>query len=101
MRAPHPAKEVNIDFYWLKGKEIRSKKMRFESFCTVFQAELYTVYQAPELLRREKQTAAAVLSDSRSALDLIKNSVTFYPLAFEIRRNIAKLAEEVKSNCTG
>lgn len=77
--------------YWIRGREAKSKKMRLESFCSVFQAELYALLQATELLMKEKIREAAVLSDSRSALELVKNPDAFHPLGFKIRQNITSL----------
>lgn len=77
--------------YWTKGTETRTKKLKLGSFCTVFQAELYALHQATELLCRVKQDTVGILSDSRSALELVRNPDTFHPLAFGIRQNIAKL----------
>ncbi|KAF9413617.1 hypothetical protein HW555_008195 [Spodoptera exigua] len=73
------------------GTEIRTKRMRLESMCTVFQAELLAIARATDLVVRGDFGCAAVLSDSRSSLDLIRNSETHHPLATHIRKNIREL----------
>ncbi|KAF9410372.1 hypothetical protein HW555_010498 [Spodoptera exigua] len=77
--------------YWRDGTEIRTKRMRLESMCTVFQAELLAIARATDLVVRGGFGCAAVLSDSRSSLDLIRNSETHHPLATHIRKNIREL----------
>ncbi|KAF9412659.1 hypothetical protein HW555_008867, partial [Spodoptera exigua] len=77
--------------YWRGGTEIRTKRMRLESMCTVFQAELLAIARATDLVVRGGFGCAAVLSDSRSSLDLIRNSETHHPLATHIRKNIREL----------
>lgn len=79
---------------WTNGVEVSKKKMRLESFCTVYQAELYALYQATEHLHKTKYKEVAVLSDSRSALETVRSCETFHPLAFAVRQNIASLAAE-------
>ncbi|KAF9407884.1 hypothetical protein HW555_012255 [Spodoptera exigua] len=50
--------------YWRDGTEIRTKRMRLESMCTVFQAELLAIARATDLVVRGGFGCAAVLSDS-------------------------------------
>ncbi|KAF9416571.1 hypothetical protein HW555_006146 [Spodoptera exigua] len=68
--APHPASEPDVDYrcledisksvdgvgaaysYWRDGTEIRTKRMRLESMCTVFQAELLAIARATDLVVR-------------------------------------------------
>lgn len=77
---------------WTDGIENGKRKMKLESFSTVYQAELYAIYQATEYLQKTTHTEVALLSDSRSALETIRSPDTFHPLAFAIRRNITSLA---------
>lgn len=80
--------------YWKDGREVKSKRMKLESFCTVFQAEMYALYQATELVLQLKEETVSILSDSRSALELLKNQDTSHPIAFQVRRNIIKIIEK-------
>lgn len=36
---------------WRNGKEYKFKTYKLETFCTVFQAELYALYQATEIIK--------------------------------------------------
>lgn len=80
--------------YWKGGREVRSKKLKLESFCTVFQAEMYALYRATELVLKLKEETVSILSDSRSSLELLKDQDTFHPLAFPTRQNIIKIREQ-------
>lgn len=79
--------------HWRNGREIRTKKMRLESFCTVFQAELLAILQSVELILQSRLRTAGIMSDSRSALELVRDHNALHPLAFAIRRGIAKIRE--------
>lgn len=82
--------------WWRDGTEVKSKKLSLESFCTVFQAEMYALYIATEQAKSMSDSKVTVFSDSRSSLELIQNYETFHPLAFAIRRNISNLQKAGK-----
>lgn len=82
---------------WRENMEIRTKKYKLEPFCTVFQAEMYALYQATEIILEGPEDSANVFSDSRSSLELLKNPDTFHPLAFQIRQNISKIKANGKN----
>lgn len=65
--------------------------MKLENYCTVYQAEMYALYRATQLVLDSDEMEASILSDSRSALEAIKNPKTFHPLAFKIRQALEKL----------
>ncbi|KOB75409.1 TRAS3 protein [Operophtera brumata] len=71
---------------WTNGVETEKRKMKLEPFCTVYQAELYALYQATELLHRAKYMEVAVLSDSRSALETL-----FLPNVSDAYKTVQKL----------
>ncbi|CAH2211764.1 jg20073, partial [Pararge aegeria aegeria] len=73
---------------WEGGAEIKSMKLKLESYCTVFQAELYALDAATKWALKCTKSEIWILSDSRSALDLIKSGRVAHPLAYDIRRNI-------------
>lgn len=79
---------------WNDSKEIRAKKYKLEPFCTVFQAELYALYQAVQIAKTYPVTN--ILSDSRSSLELLKNQNSFNPLAFAIRVDLTSLHKQNK-----
>lgn len=76
------------------GVEIRTKRMRLEPHCTVFQAELFAILQAMEYILRGSAKVAGILSDSSSSLQSVCNPRNLHPLAFAIRKRVAKLREE-------
>lgn len=80
--------------HWRRGVEVQTRKMKLGSLCTVFQAELYAILQAVEYIQRGSARSFGILSDSRSALDLVCSSSALHPLAFAIRRRIAELRED-------
>lgn len=130
LQAPHPAKEIAVDFvclenmqpenlehhqvsgaciftdgskiegkvgaaisHWRNGSETRSRKFRLESYCTVFQAEMLALLKATELALKGTETVVNIFSDSRSALELLRDPGSFNPLAHEIRNNIMELRD--------
>ncbi|XP_039757876.1 uncharacterized protein LOC120632137 [Pararge aegeria] len=78
---------------WEAGEEIMSKKFRLEAFCTVFQAEMYALYQATEVALKTNRNTVNILSDSRSALEALGSTKNSHPLVFTIRRNLSLLRE--------
>lgn len=82
--------------WWRDGIEIRSKKLKLEDYCTVFQAEMFALHTATKMALSEigKGKSISILSDSRSSLELLKNQTSYHPLTFAIRRNIIQIKEQ-------
>ncbi|CAK1586825.1 unnamed protein product [Parnassius mnemosyne] len=79
---------------WRNKQEIDYNKFKLDSFCTVFKAELYAMHQAIQKAKNYQSTY--IYSDSRSALEFVKNQSAYQPLAFEIRQDIAKLRSQTR-----
>nr|XP_034824799.1 uncharacterized protein LOC117982544 [Maniola hyperantus] len=78
---------------WEDREETHKKKFRLEAYCTVFQAELYALFQATEYAFKTTGNQVNIFSDSRSSLELLKNMQVFHPLGFAIKNNLIKLEE--------
>ncbi|KAJ2947204.1 hypothetical protein O0L34_g16912 [Tuta absoluta] len=76
---------------WEGDRELIGKKYKLEGYCTVFQAELFALLKATELALETGAETTNVMSDSRSSLELLRNSQSFHPLSFQIRKNIKDL----------
>lgn len=50
--------------------KVQEKKL--EAFCTVFQAEMLAILEATDVVIKAPDTNIAILSDSRSSLELLK-----------------------------
>ncbi|XP_052742638.1 uncharacterized protein LOC128198922 [Bicyclus anynana] len=81
---------------WKDGEETLIKKFRLESFCTVYQAEMYALYQATKVAIKTKEPSVNILSDSRSALETLGGTETFHPLAFAVKKNLSLLKAKGK-----
>ncbi|CAH2218226.1 jg13488 [Pararge aegeria aegeria] len=82
---------------WDRGVETRAIKLKLEPYCTVFQAELLAIDRATQWARNNTKSEYCILSDSRSALDLIKSGKVSHPLAHSIRRNIGAVQAQGRS----
>lgn len=71
---------------WSSREEVKKEKIKLDNFCTVFQAELYVIYRATKLTTCIDKIC--IISDSRSALDIIVDPDSFQPIAFAIRREL-------------
>lgn len=76
---------------WEAGMEKKTAKLRLEEYCTVFQAELLALSKAMTIVETSKQLNVNILSDSRSALDLVRNPKAFHPLAYSIKQSAIKI----------
>ncbi|XP_047997724.1 uncharacterized protein LOC125235264 [Leguminivora glycinivorella] len=81
---------------WNNGVEIKAHKYKLESYCTVFQAEMYAVLKATEFVLRSDRGSFGIYSDSRSTLEIIGNQGSFNPIAVEIRKNLADIQGQAK-----
>ncbi|KAJ2937354.1 hypothetical protein O0L34_g19238 [Tuta absoluta] len=82
--------------YWREGTERVYKKFKLESYCTVFQAEMYALLQATELVLKGKDVQINIFSDSRSALELLNSHDSYHPLVLQIKENLARIAKQNK-----
>ena len=79
---------------WSDNEEKRSSKFRLESFCTVFQSEMYALRRAMEVASKAKEKVVSILSDSKSSLELLRTATTAHPIGFEIRRAMRGIRAE-------
>lgn len=72
---------------WSNGAELKNKTFRLEDAATVFQAELVSIKEAMNTIAKSHHLLNAyILSDSRSALDLLSRSGHDNVLALEIEK---------------
>lgn len=83
--------------YWRDGSEILSRKFKLEFFCTVFQAEMYALFRATEIALKGNDEKINIFSDSRSALELLKDSGSSYSLACRIKNNMLEIQKKGKT----
>ncbi|CAG9135416.1 unnamed protein product [Plutella xylostella] len=77
---------------WRNGNECKTNAFRLENYNSVFQAELVAISRALNLIAREPHAKRGnILSDSRSALELLRDPSSTHPLAYEIRKKIEDL----------
>ncbi|XP_069364907.1 uncharacterized protein [Maniola hyperantus] len=81
--------------YWRDGIETGKKKFLLESYCSVYQAEMYALYRATDVAIKCKDKQI-MITDSKSSLETIQNLKSYDPLAFEIGQNLKKLKNEQK-----
>ena len=76
---------------WQDGVEVLTKKIRLESYCTVYQSELLELRQAiRQTMEGDRFWNCDILSDSRSSLDAIANPRSTHPLVNDISLNLAQ-----------
>ncbi|XP_047522946.1 uncharacterized protein LOC125061514 [Pieris napi] len=71
----------------------KTKKYKLANHCSVYQAELLAINSALEVLGKSGKRQAAILSDSRSALEAITSTRTKNRLAHEARKKIESCRE--------
>lgn len=74
---------------------ITTKTFTLHSSCSVFQAELVAIDQACQWLQRQQAAAAVVMSDSRSALEDINNTLSTHRLTTNIHRTLHNMNTQV------
>lgn len=82
---------------WKDGAECKTIKLKLEDYCTVYQAEMFALYKAVQLVLDKMEKDVSILSDSRSALETIRDPKACHPLAFGIRETLRKLGEQGKA----
>ena len=81
---------------WKGEAERLARKYVLSSFCTVFQAELFALYQATKIAVGSSEQTVRILSDSRSALELLGDQDASHPIAFFIKENLKRAKKENK-----
>ncbi|XP_013147035.1 PREDICTED: uncharacterized protein LOC106109922, partial [Papilio polytes] len=84
---------------WDSVAETSCRKLKLGNFCTVYQAELYALYEAVKFVARSPSKRFGIYSDSRSALESLKSVDCLHPLVGEIRERIGecrKRGKEIK-----
>ncbi|XP_063629985.1 uncharacterized protein LOC134801375 [Cydia splendana] len=76
---------------WRNGTETKTKKLKLDHFCTVYQAELLALLEATTQALQSPIPNCSIYCDSRSALETVVNNVSLHPLAVQIRSNLNDL----------
>lgn len=81
--------------WWESNKEKKYSTFRLADHCSVFQAEQVAILKALELLQkpRTKFNNPIILSDSRSALEALRNPDNCNPVVAETQQNLTKLRD--------
>lgn len=77
--------------WWEDGKETHSQIFSLDPSCTVFQSELYALHRALKRVQESEAPTVNILSDSRSALELLNGPKLVHPLAKAIKESIAEI----------
>jgi ribonuclease HI len=114
---PHPAKRVEIkecieseDFtkvytdgskkssavgssfcVFTSGVLIKKSKFKLYSHCSVFQAELYAIYQSLKYIKSLDITNATIYTDSQTSIKAVKNSSSTSRLVNHIHEELAQI----------
>ncbi|GBP33599.1 hypothetical protein EVAR_32097_1 [Eumeta japonica] len=67
---------------------------RLESFCTVFQVEMFELQRAIRRVKKGKNRLVNVFSDSKSSLQMLTGPKTYNPLAHAARQDIRDIVAE-------
>lgn len=78
---------------WEGTGEIKTKKLKLGSYCTVYQAELLALLKATEEVLSGGAATYNIFCDARSALDVIASGESLHPLAFKITKNLKTITE--------
>lgn len=73
---------------WNSDAEIATVRLSLSAYCTVYQEELLAISRATEEIVRRSEHSFGIYSDSRAALETLKNNSANHPLAIEARRNL-------------
>ncbi|CAF4939199.1 unnamed protein product [Pieris macdunnoughi] len=76
--------------YIREGVEVKKKKIKLASYCTVYQAELAALRSATEYARTLKGEEVNIYSDSKASLEAITHSRSCNPQVVKIRRAIGE-----------
>ena len=74
------------------GRPPEPRKFKLEDHCTVYQAEMYAIYEAVNYIeKRCKGKTVTIYSDSRSSLDALMDRSHNSPLGVSIHRTLASV----------
>ncbi|KAJ0175534.1 hypothetical protein K1T71_008693 [Dendrolimus kikuchii] len=73
---------------WKNGREVYCQKFCLASYCTVFQSEMYALYQATKYACNSGVSKINIFSDSRTSLEVLKKPGHTNPLAFATKSNL-------------
>ncbi|GBP83163.1 hypothetical protein EVAR_59576_1 [Eumeta japonica] len=79
---------------WRDEMESRNSTFRLESFCTVFQAEMFALHRAIKRVKEGKDRLVNIFSDSKSSLQMLTAPKTYNPLAHAARQDIRDIVAE-------
>ncbi|GBP39712.1 hypothetical protein EVAR_25536_1 [Eumeta japonica] len=74
--------------------ESGNSTFRLESFCTVFQAEMFALHRAIKRVKEGKDRLVNIFSDSKSSLQMLTAPKTYNPLAHAARQDIRDIVAE-------
>lgn len=74
-----------------EGIETHYRTFKLEDYCSVYQAELAAIVCATDMTKKRKWTGVNIISDSRSALEALKDTGACHPLVVEAQNKIADL----------
>lgn len=69
---------------WNNVAETRTRKLKLDHFCTVYQAELFALCEASKQVLKTAADDFGIYCDSRSALETVVGGVSLHPLAVKI-----------------
>ncbi|GBP97447.1 Retrovirus-related Pol polyprotein from type-1 retrotransposable element R1 3 [Eumeta japonica] len=79
---------------WRDEMESGNSTFRLESFCTVFQAEMFALHRAIKRVKEGKDRLVNIFSDSKSSLQMLTAPKTYNPLAHAARQDIRDIVAE-------
>ncbi|GBP65867.1 Putative 115 kDa protein in type-1 retrotransposable element R1DM [Eumeta japonica] len=79
---------------WRDEMESGNSAFRLESFCTVFQAEMFALHRSIKRVKEGKDRLVNIFSDSKSSLQMLTAPKTYNPLAHAARQDIRDIVAE-------
>ncbi|GBP18797.1 hypothetical protein EVAR_93225_1 [Eumeta japonica] len=74
--------------------ESGNSAFRLESFCTVFQAEMFALHRAVRRVKKDRDRQVNIFSDSKSSLQMLTGPKTYKPLAHAAHQDIMDIFAE-------
>lgn len=81
---------------WENGSEIKVEKHKLSEYCSVYQAELYALLRASTYAEKQNSRDIAIISDSRSSLETLRNVRARHPLAIRTRETLKRIQDSGK-----
>ncbi|GBP32825.1 hypothetical protein EVAR_19677_1 [Eumeta japonica] len=82
---------------WRDRQETWYSTLRFDAFCTVFQAKIFALQRTIRRVKKSKDWLVNVFSDSRSVLEVFIGPKTSHSLVDEARRDIFRVIIDIKA----